>query len=158
MGILRPPRTTILLLVAAFTVGIVVSGFLFGLAFYTPSRYGLGGLTASWGGGETYPAGAGTYEWKEEPLTGLETLNRMIIYTATLGLKVDNVDSAMNEIRNITKNYRRFYFMGVHVQEGWTENWGDDNSCSSGELPRCDYGDRNARRGGEQGYKGRGCD
>jgi len=109
MGILRLPRSTVLLLVVAFTVGIVVSGFIFGLAFYAPYRMGGITATASWAealGG--YTPSAGAYEQKEEPLTRLETLNRMIIYTANLGLRVDNIDSVMNEIRNITKNLGGF--------------------------------------------------
>ncbi len=106
---LRLPRTTILLLVAAFTVGILVSGFIFGLILYTPlQRGGFAGLFSEALSVYTPLAPTGVYEWKVEPLTGLETLNRMIIYTAQLGLKVDNVDSAMNEIRNITENLGGF--------------------------------------------------
>jgi len=110
MGILRLPRKTILLLVAAFAVGILVSGFIFGLAFYTPLQTGgfadtlLEKFAAAIRG--YTPSASVTFE--PPPLGRLETLNRMIIFTANLGLKVDDVDSAMNEIRNITENLGGF--------------------------------------------------
>ena len=113
MGMLGLSRTTFLLMVAAFTVGIVVSGFIIGLTFYTP--YQRSGFTL-FGEAERksiadavsafLTSEAGGYG--EEPLTGLETLNRMIIYTVQLELKVENVDSAMNAVRNIAESIGGF--------------------------------------------------
>ena len=113
MKILRFSRTTFLI-AAAFTVGIIVSGFIIGLTFYTP--YQRGGVTSFDDTASAARASAEVaelasslgYGSKEEPLTRLETLNRMIIYTAQLELKVDDVDSTMNEVRNMAESIGGF--------------------------------------------------
>ncbi|MCW4026876.1 MAG: DUF4349 domain-containing protein, partial [Candidatus Bathyarchaeota archaeon] len=106
-------------IVAAFTVGIVVSGFILGLALY--AQYPSGFTAFREAGGEfnvivealsasapeAYRAKSAA-EWTKEPLAGLEALNRMIIYTAQLDLTVGNVDSAMNEIGNIAESLGGF--------------------------------------------------
>ena len=118
MRVPRFPRNTILI-VAAFTIGIVVSGFILGLALY--AQYPSGFTTFREAGGEfktivealsasaseSY-GGQSAAEWREEPLAELETLNRMIIYTAQLDLTVGNVDSAMNEIGNMAESLGGF--------------------------------------------------
>ena len=106
----RPSKKTLLFVVIAFLVGIVVSGFILGLAFYRGGflyREALPPVPSPAPPplpGEVEEA----YEKMKEAPTGLETVGRMVIYTAHLGLEVDDVDSMINEIRRITEDVGGF--------------------------------------------------
>jgi len=98
------PKKTLLFVVIAFLVGIIASGFILGLAFYRGVLYREAPpLPAP----TPLPGEEGYGKMKEAP-TELETVGRMVIYTANLGLEVGDVDSAINEIRRITENVGGF--------------------------------------------------
>ena len=111
------PRKTAAFVLAAFAVGIVVSGFVFGLMLYSTGAYY--GVSASFGsvlqpwGSETLTGGLNDYS--EVAMTAeaaamaaestqMQTVGRMMIYTARLSLKVANVDSAIDSIYSIAQN------------------------------------------------------
>jgi len=103
LNIPKLPKKTLFFVVIAFIVGIVVSGFILGLAFYRGGSLYREALAPAPTPAPTPLPG----EVKEAP-TELETVGRMVIYTANLGLEVDDVDSAINEIRRVTEDVGGF--------------------------------------------------
>jgi len=99
----RLPKKTLLFVVIAFLVGIVVSGFILGLAFYRGGFLYREALPLA-----PTPAPTPLPGEVEKAPTELETVGRMVIYTANLGLEVGDVDAAINEIRRITEDVGGF--------------------------------------------------
>jgi len=111
------PRKTAAFVLAAFAVGIVVSGFVFGLLLYSTGAYygvssSLGLVLQPWGS-ETMTRGLNDYSEAamsaeaaaiEAESTQIQTVGRMMIYTARLSLKVANVDSAIDSIYSIAQD------------------------------------------------------
>jgi len=105
----RLPKKTLLFIVIAFLVGIVVSGFILGLAFYRGGFLYREALSLAPLAPPPLPGAVEeAYVKMKEASTALETIGRMVIYTANLGLEVDDVDSAINEIRRITEDVGGF--------------------------------------------------
>jgi len=111
------PRKTAVFVLAASAVGIVVSGFVFGLMLYSTGAYY--GVSSSFGlvlqpwGSEILTGGLNDYSEvamsaeaaaMEAESTQMQTVGRMMIYTARLSLKVANVDSAIDSINSIAQD------------------------------------------------------
>lgn len=104
------PRKTSAFVLAAFAVGIVVSGFVFGLMLYsTGACYGVsssfGSALQPWGlevltGGSANLTSAAMAAGS----TQMQTVGRMMIYTARLSLEVADVDSAIDSIYSIAQD------------------------------------------------------
>jgi len=110
-------RKTAAFVLAAFAVGIVVSGFIFGLMLYSTGAYY--GVSSSFGlvlqpwGSETLTGGLNDYSEAAMSAeaaamaaesTQIQTVGRIMIYTARLGLKVTDVDSAIDSIYGIAQD------------------------------------------------------
>ena len=132
---LRIPRPSkmVILLFAAFMAGIIVSAFISGMMFYTAQMRALGGyLAAPPAPAPPPPLEELVKEARKEALTGLEVFGRMVIFTANLGLEVEDVDSAIEEIRRIAegvggfvsgvstskKDGHRVGYMSIRVPQG----------------------------------------
>jgi hypothetical protein len=103
-------RKTTIFIVAAFTLGIVVSGFMFGLTFYASKTDFLGSampFTAEFGRyvfEEMAAEAASAYTAREASSSQLDLVSRMMVYTARLGLEVSDVDSAIDSIYTIARD------------------------------------------------------
>lgn len=103
-------RKTAAFVLAAFAVGIVVSGFIFGLMLYsTGAHYGVSssfGLVLQPWGSETLTGGSANFTLAATAAESaqIQTVGRMMIYTARLSLKVTDVDSAIDSIYSMTQD------------------------------------------------------
>ncbi len=111
---LQLSKRTLLFIIAISIIGVFIASFILGLAFYSTGismRGFLGGLgpssesaSSSWSAAVNAPDQTAKPATQELTYSRLETIERMMVYTAQISLEVSNVDLAIDNIQGIALN------------------------------------------------------